>query len=283
MSCQWKISLHLHAFILLILLLPVNEVVSANKSLSSVDFRPDLVQEKKQISESGTVIKDVKSKEPFINIQQERVWNYKESEKDSEQISDESDETEDVPDLGWINSFVNALSVIIEFALWLLPLLIAYYLYKHRAYWLSMINNQRPVKKSTLLPDTLFGLDVRRDQLPDDIEQSAQALWLKNKKREAVSLLYRGALVSLFDNERYALPAGATEQDCIRYLELQNDAANITESNDNHVAQKIMHRFTRITDIWVSIAYAHKLPAEEKFQEICVDWNLMFIADAKAD
>jgi len=48
-------------------------------------------------------------------------------------------------------------------------------------------------------------------------------------------------------------------------------------------SQQTIHRFTRITDIWINIAYAHKLPVDEVFNEIHENWNFIFSANALDD
>jgi len=70
------------------------------------------------------------------------------------------------------------------------------------------------------LPTELLGLDVRESSLPDDVSGRALDLWERGSPREALRLLYRGALSRLITVEGVALKASATEGDCIRISRL---------------------------------------------------------------
>jgi len=240
-----------------------------NDKEKSLNKRPELYHERKDINESEYIINDIISKQPFVNVQEEIVWNF------AEEDEQDDEETQTPPDLTWLTGFVAFISMIIEAALWITPLLAVFYLYRYRKYWLSLLRGESLKSEEILLPDTLFGLDIKRDSLPDDIENTARELWQNNKSREAVSLLYRGSIVRLFDRYRYDLPSGATEQDCIRYVEIQYKTIN--QKNDNAARQ--IDRFRKITRIWIEIAYAHRLPGDDIFYELCDQWNQLFVID----
>jgi len=240
-----------------------------NDKEKSLNKRPELYHERKDINESEYIINDIISKQPFVNVQEEIVWNF------AEEDEQDDEETQTPPDLTWLTGFVAFISMIIEAALWITPLLAVFYLYRYRKYWLSLLRGESLKSEEILLPDTLFGLDIKRDSLPDDIENTARELWQNNKSREAVSLLYRGSIVRLFDRYRYDLPSGATEQDCIGYVEIQYKTIN--QKNDNAARQ--IDRFRKITRIWIEIAYAHRLPGDDIFYELCDQWNQLFVID----
>jgi len=240
-----------------------------NDKDKSLNKRPELYHERKDINESEHIINDIISKQPFVNVQEEIVWDFaEENEQDDE-------ETQAPPDLTWLTGLVTFISMIIEAALWVAPLLAVFYLYRYRKYWLRLLRGESLSSEELLLPDTLFGLDIKRDSLPDDIENTARELWKNYKSREAVSLLYRGSIVRLFERYRYELPSGATEQDCIRYVEMQYKTIN--QKNDNAARQ--IDRFRKITRTWIEIAYAHRLPDDDIFYELCEQWNQLFVID----
>jgi len=222
----------------------------------------------KNIEESSQVIKEIKSKAPFVNIQQERIWRFKDN-------GSKNDKEEAPMELGWLTNTIAGISIIIEFILWVIPVLIALYLYKNRKTWLALIVPRKSNENNIVLPDTLFGLDMRLDNFPDNIELFAQELWSKNKKREAISLLYRGALIFVFSKNRFTLSRGATEQDCLRYLKNYNKSKDFENEFNDKV---VLNRFSLITDFWVNIAYAHILPTNEEFCKINNGWNALFRA-----
>ncbi len=234
--------------------------------------RPVLADERLPISESKTIIDDIKLKQPFINIEDEVVWDF-EGTEDSED-SEIDEETNDSVGLSWLSDVINFMAIVIELVLWMIPLLALFYIYKYREYWLGIFHKQPKKIKKQLLPETLFGLDMKADSLPDNIETTAFELWSSHHYREAVSLLYRGSLLSLFERYRFSLPSGATEQDCIRYLQTSIDSTDQSAGKDEMLFK--VTRFKQITDVWIAIAYAHKIPEKSAFNEICSDWNNVF-------
>jgi len=282
MLCYRKLDSRALFYGLVILIMIISLGVNAETSIYA---RPKVSTEKHDINESKEMIKEIKSAPPFVNIVKERSWRYK---NDGTENADEVIEDQGLveADLGWLLGVANIVSIVIEFIFWMTPLFLGWYLYKHRTYWLAFIDKKKVDKNTSTLPETLFGLDVRRDKLPENIEHYAQKLWSNNQKRDAVSLLYRGALVFLFDSYRFSLPSGATEHDCLRYIEIHNEFnANSREnsqflsdvSEDLKVKEQLkIKQFKCLTDVWIKLAYAHKLPSDEEFNVIVNGWNSFF-------
>jgi len=243
------------------------------ETVKSVNARPELSQQRKDINESEGVINEIISKQPFVNVQEETVWDF------VEKNLQEDDPIDVPPDVTWLTDLIAFISMIIEAALWLAPLLAIFYLYHYRAYWLRLIKRESISEDELLLPETLFGLDVKRDSLPDDIEATARKFWENNQPREAISLLYRGAIVALFQRYRFKLPSGATEQDCIRSIENQHTVDN---RNTDNIDQRI-ERFKAITTTWIAVAYAHRMPEDAAFYSICDRWNKLFNSNSNID
>ena len=249
------------------------------KQTEKVDTVPEVSSERLEVENSKTLITEIKSKPPFVDKQQKKVWNF--------QDTDEEESTSDLdPDLQWLTAIISFISMLVEAALWLIPLIVLFYFYKYRYYWLNLLQGKSFKPDVPDIPDTLFGLDMRKESLPDDIEQAARQLWQQKKYREAVSLLYRGSLVALFKQYHFELAPGATEQDCIRQIELSQLQATQLHSNradqvtpesatSQHIntMQQSVVRFKQLTDIWISVAYAHKLPDSEQFMQVCDGWN----------
>ena len=248
---------------------------SVDKKTDSVDKRPQVHESRININESKVVIDDVKSNKPFAHVEEVKEW-YLDYDKDDEKDEDIAD-----PDMAWLSGVIKLISVIVEAALWVVPFVILFYLYRYRDYWFNLIHGKDLSKKDVSMPDTLFGLDVRQESLPDNVEASAQELWQHNQCREAVSLLYRGALVALFKEYQFDLAAGATEQDCIRQIDLNNQKTSNVDSDFDHDAfiEQRFKQFKYLTEVWISIAYAHNLPNETVFNQLSNNWSQFFDND----
>ncbi len=118
-------------------------------------------------------------------------------------------------------------------------------------------------------PDTLFGLDVTPESLPDDIAAAAAAAARAGRTREALSLLYRGALSALVHKYRVPLLAGYTEGDCVRAA-----GASLPEPG--------LVYFRQLVGAWQAAAYAAKAPSAAGIEQLCGSWPQHFAQAAKA-
>ncbi len=258
---------------------PLKAMSSDSESAPQKDkenWLPEVRDTRADIAKSKTVITDVKSREPFINIVQEETWVF---DKDK-------DEKKDVEyNSNFYDSLKNMLAIIamlVEVVFWIVPVAVIFLLYRYREYWLNLVQGKRSVESGQLLPETLFGLDIRQQSLPDNIEQAAQQLWLQNKHRDAVGLLYRASLAMLFSQYKFELSVGATEQDCIRHLELitrQTEKEIHAEAEHERAFAARLSHFKQLTALWIRIAYAHQMPSEAGFRQVCDGWNQVFVID----
>jgi hypothetical protein len=111
-------------------------------------------------------------------------------------------------------------------------------------------------------PQFLFGLDVRPESLPDDVAATAASLIGEGRVREALSLLYRGALVRFMD-EGIEFLQGDTEGDCVRRV-----------MNASGAARKSY--FSRLVAAWQQIAYGHRAVARDAAMALARDWSSAF-------
>src|SRR6185436_2274457 len=96
-------------------------------------------------------------------------------------------------------------------------------------------------------PAILFGLDIAPETLPADVAGAAAQLLAAGQVRDALSLLYRGALSALVHAKGLPFQAGATERDCLRR------------------ARDVLPRegqafFVELIAAWEATAYAGRLP-----------------------
>lgn len=130
-------------------------------------------------------------------------------------------------------------------------------LYRHRDAWRS-----RP-PAARAIPATLFGLDVRPDSLPMDVAEAAGRLLAAGEFAAALSLLYRGALVSLIHAARVDFQPGDTEGDCRMRVRGRID----TDAE---------HYFAELLNAWTLTAYAHTAPPAERLRDLCARWPRHF-------
>jgi hypothetical protein len=112
-------------------------------------------------------------------------------------------------------------------------------------------------------PDVLFGLSVTPESLPDDVAGTAAALVREGRVREALSLLYRGALSVLVHRDRVRLVEGDTEGDALR-------AARHT------LAADASDYFASLVRAWTLAAYAGRLPGAEDAAALARSWAPYF-------
>jgi hypothetical protein len=118
-------------------------------------------------------------------------------------------------------------------------------------------------------PDALFGLAVTPESLPDDVAGTAARLAREGRLRDALSLLYRGALSVLVHRDHVPLAEGDTEGDCVR------------------AARKALPRggadyFGRLVAAWQRAAYAGRLPDAGEAQALASEWTPHFAPQATA-
>jgi len=109
----------------------------------------------------------------------------------------------------------------------------------------------------------MFGMDVRPESLPADISTEAKKLWDNGKHREALSLLYRGALIRLINQEKIRLESSHTEGDILRH----------SRKKLSEIKQQYLES---LTQQWKLIAYAHRSPQETDMQKLFQLWAVDF-------
>lgn len=105
--------------------------------------------------------------------------------------------------------------------------------------------------------------------LPSDVGGAAAALLAAGKPREALSLLYRGALAALARRYRLEIGAAETEGECVARARGALPAPSLAY-------------FDILVQVWGSAAYAAQPPDAARTQSLCRDWNLHFGPGAEA-
>ena len=157
-------------------------------------------------------------------------------------------------DLSWLRALGYALAKAGEILMWVgAGVLIAYTLW-----WASrMLPRFRgPPPEPYRPPAALFGMDLAPEKLPPDVGAAAAALAREGKLREALGLLYRGALSELVHKRGVQLLASHTEGEAVRLVRLAY--------------------FGALVDAWQQCAYARRMPAAEDVLRLANDYRAAF-------
>jgi hypothetical protein len=169
--------------------------------------------------------------------------------------------------------FVAAASLL-EILLWLTVLtLIGFVLYRYRHWLAAQFVRIKPAPAPKAKPVTLFGMDVTRESLPDDISTHALQLLHAGDMRAALALLYRASLFHLIYSG-VDIHDGHTEREC---AELMRE-----HFAKNTAAQPRVVYFVALTQEWQRLAYGHLLPTAEQAHSLCADWNSCWLQQSNS-
>ena len=131
---------------------------------------------------------------------------------------------------------------------------------KHRERWRKNVGPR-------VVPQSMFGLDVRPASLPRDVAAAAHAQLAAGDTRGALSLLYRGALSALIHAGGVDFKSGDTEGECWRRA-----APVLSPAGSAY--------FRALLDAWVVTAYGHRPPSAAELVALCERWPAHFRGDA---
>lgn len=171
-------------------------------------------------------------------------------------------------DFGWLAGALRLLAGIAEVLLWAAVVaLVLWLVYRTRIVdVISAARRNRPMQP----PRQILGLAVDKQSLPDDVVRAAMGLWDSGGQREALGLIYRATLHSLIDRFHCELDVADTEGQC-----LSKARAVLPERGISYLQQ--------LTRAWQFAAYAHALPDDAQFSQLCRTWPEIFAMDAADD
>ncbi len=156
-------------------------------------------------------------------------------------------------DLDWLRDVGDWVAAAMRVTMWLLLAILAM-----AVVWLlaRRAGGGRADAHLDLPPQQLFGLAISPDSLPDDVIAAALAAIAEGHLREAVSLLYRGALSYLVHDCAMRIGEGTTEGEVLR------------------IAQPLLSvpayaHFQRLVAAWIEIAYGHRPGNAEHLRALC--------------
>lgn len=215
------------------------------------------------VTEARELIKSIKAHRDFGYKQEKRVLKFK--KKPAELSEDESDF--DVPDwlsnFQWIADAMQGFANLIQWLLWVMAaiLVVVIVLAIHK----FLPENVR----ATLLPrtrmekETSFVAHPLTTNLPDNIPDAARKALKSGNKREALSLLYRGAIRALINEHQLPVPKGATEAECLNLVKTSADDTQKTA-------------FQSLVIHWQQTAYAKVDHADHTVVSLIKGWPRAF-------
>lgn len=176
-------------------------------------------------------------------------------------IEDETPESK-TRNPGWmktLRAFINGLSSVLKALVGVVGVvalaLLLWMVWRTRERWQSTAPRAAP-------PTVLFGLDVRPESLPSDIAAAALA---EGDPVRALSLLYRGTLVTLIHRHQAEFRQGDTEADCL-------------QRSQPHLSPEGQTYFAALLDTWRRAAYASQPPGPAALHALCTGWSHHFAA-----
>ncbi len=155
----------------------------------------------------------------------------------------------------WLFALGYALARVAEVLLWVAAGgLIAYALW-----WAARMlpRGAGPAPEPYRPPAALFGMELAPETLPPDVAAAAAALARAGKLREALALLYRGALSELVHKRGVQLLASHTEGDVLRLSGKQS-------------------YLQTLVDAWRSCAYARRIPQAAAVEQLAAGYKAAF-------
>lgn len=206
------------------------------------------------VSSAVACIQEVIASEDFGRREQVSSWKLRDD------LFDPDSDREPL-DLGWLSALAEALATAGEVVLWaaLAAGVLAIGVTLARA---PPRRAPAPGPDSRAAP-ALQGLDLDPRSLPGDLVGAARDAWRRGAHSDALSLLYRGALVQLSGSGALAIPDSATELECLRLVE-QSGAAPAFPA------------FAQLTDAWLHARYAAAAPRDEVFESLCAGYAAAF-------
>jgi hypothetical protein len=206
---------------------------------------------------SREIIQEVLAAPEFQQHRKQAVW---QPRKRSEQQPERSTAFDWA---GWLDSLSSAAAQLLRIAAYAA---LACALFVALRFLLARLRERTAREKGTPrapeAPALLFGLDVRPEALPTNLAELAAQV-ASSDPRLALSLLYRGALVSFIHRDRMRIEQGDTEADCVRRVQAAKPG-------------EIAAYFGRLVAAWSQTAYGHRPPQPQLVAELCAQWPRHF-------
>jgi hypothetical protein len=195
-------------------------------------------------------VKEVLAAPEFQEYRKERTWKRKgERQRDTRQQAP------------FMPGLVQLLAELARLAAWIAAVVAVVALAWYARRFLRP--ESRAESAEAALPEMLFGLDVRPESLPDDPAAAALEHARAGRVREALSLLYRGALVALVHRHAVPLRESSTEGDAVKL-----GRRALTEGGGDYLG--------RLVEAWQATAYGGRPPPAAAAEKLALAWPAHF-------
>ncbi len=144
-----------------------------------------------------------------------------------------------------LTSISKALGFLGHLVLWSLLLLLLLALWRYRRALVALLPHRRT--DDAFIAGINVSALLQPEALPDDVIHGAQTLWDTGHARDALSLLYRAALLRLGWHLQFALPDSGTESECLALV-------------NRHADRDTSRAFRVLVDGWSRMAWQHRAP-----------------------
>ncbi len=155
------------------------------------------------------------------------------------------------------------LAQIFELLLWILLAALIIFLVYYAPRWFKK-SWRLSLPAHFTVPPPVIRNDLAQESLPDEIAQQAWLLWQQNQPIIAISLLYRGALNRLIEQQNLPIEISTSEKECLQLLIQQQLPSFFIEF------------FGELIEIWQKMIYAKQFPTDRTVQHLCERWKHCF-------
>jgi len=219
-------------------------------------------------AEVANQVQEILAREDFGATKTRKVPKFK--NKDDDEEEDEDEDSFDSSWLDWLRD--GSLSPFAVFAKGLLWTMIALFI-GLLIYTLLQFKQPKRKNKNTI---SRVGREVEdaknhplTQNLPADIAAAAEHLLQRGERRQALSVLFRGALRAVMDEHDLKVSRGATESDCKQSVS--------SVANENQITT-----FSNLLGVWQKEAYANKPQQEHVIATLIEQWKQAFEARTHA-
>jgi len=203
--------------------------------------------------EAKKTISEIMADKDFGEKTKSKVWRLK-------------DKDVDFGDLSFSGNLGSIIAEFGEIMLWVIIGIAIFLLLYYLPGWLKQIPTSHIVKPEKNKPNVLFGLNIEKNSLPDDVAGTALALMKSGEFRQCLSLLYRASLSLLIHQHGLDVHESHTEGECLALVESLGQS-------------RISQYFSQLTLTWIALAYGHSSPTEATLESLCRSWVDTFAAE----
>lgn len=214
------------------------------------------------VAKAKELIAEVKGHEDFGYTTEKRVLRFKER-PDKNSDPSEFEPPEWLKNLGWLPNALHGLANMLQWILWVLAAFLI--VIAVMAIMKFLPENVRATLKprSGVKERVKFEVHPLTTNLPEDIPGAANNALNSGNKREALSLLYRGAIRALINQHQLPVPKGATESECLSLVGAK-------------AAQTQKSAFKSLVSHWQQTAYARVDHDEQSIASLIQNWPEAF-------